>query len=88
MVSELCDWQDAINKIRGCDVITDLNEFGVPQGSKLASDMFLINLNDMKRCLNHCRIKLFADDKLLFVAEAGIESALEKMCIIGCVQTT
>lgn len=54
-------------------------DFGVPQGSKLASDMFLLYVNDIKRCLDHCDIKLFADDTLLFVADTDIETAVEKI---------
>ena len=41
--------------------------------------MFLIYVNDIKKCLVHCKIKLFADDTLLYVAEEDINSAIEKM---------
>lgn len=45
------------------------NDLGVPQGSKLASDLFLLYINDMKRCLKDCKIKLFAEDTLVYVAD-------------------
>lgn len=55
------------------------NDLGVPQGSKLAADLFLLYINDIKRSLKHCKIKLFADDTLLYVAEEDINTALEKI---------
>lgn len=55
------------------------NDLGVPQGSKLASDLFLLYINDIKRCLKHCNIKLFADDTLLYIAEEDVNVAMEKI---------
>lgn len=55
------------------------NEIGVPQGSKLASDLFLLYINDIKRCLKECKIRLFADDTLIYIAESDINVAMAKI---------
>lgn len=55
------------------------NQLGVPQGAKLAADLFLLYINDIKSCLEECKVKLFADDTLLYIAATNLEEARRKI---------
>lgn len=48
-------------------------EIGLPQGSKLAALLFLLYINDIKSCLWHLMIMLFADDTLLYYSGDNIK---------------
>lgn len=61
--------------------ISDIIEvpFGVPQGAKLAADLFIVYINDINQCLKYCKIALFADDTLIYIIDPHTISAKNKI---------
>lgn len=51
------------------------NDVGVPQGSKLAADLFSVYMNDMKQCVR----RLFDDYTLIYVADKDNKVAERKI---------
>lgn len=57
-------------------VMSDEREikYGVPQGSVLGPILFILYINDLKQHLGqHCEIRMFADDTMLYVAEHDMD---------------
>ena len=52
---------------------------GVPQGSVLGPFFFLIYVNDMESVLTNCKVKLYADDTVLYQSGENCEIAGRKL---------
>ena len=52
---------------------------GVPQGSVLGPLFYIIYANDLPDLLQNCNIALYADDTILYTANANFEDSITKM---------
>ncbi|CAH0382565.1 unnamed protein product [Bemisia tabaci] len=54
-------------------------ELGVPQGSRLGPILFLVYINDLKGVLDECKLRMFADDTLIYLAGYDTEELQGKL---------
>lgn len=51
----------------------------MPQGSKLASELFLLYVNDIVKSIVHSKLALFADDTLVYISGKNVQDAVNKL---------
>lgn len=63
------------------DKISDATviDIGLPQGAPLSCSLFNMYNNDLPNVLKHCKIKLFADDTMVWVTGSDVEELFAKM---------
>jgi hypothetical protein len=54
-------------------------KLGVPQGTVLGPILFLVYVNSIERALKNCRIKMFADDTVIYVSGKNMSEMVLKM---------
>lgn len=55
------------------------SDLGVPQGAKLAADLFTLYINDIISSLTYSKIILFADDTLIYICAENLNDAFLKI---------
>lgn len=53
------------------------NEHGVPQGTVLGPDLFVLYINDIVKVVKGCELQLFADDTILYFESNNINVLIE-----------
>ena len=51
----------------------------LPQGTVLATLIFILYINDVKSCLNHTSIRLFAGDVLVMTVDRNLKNVMRKI---------
>lgn len=52
---------------------------GVPQGSNLSSDLFILYVNDIKSCFKYSKLALFADDTTIYLTCNNVKSGIDRL---------
>lgn len=54
-------------------------EHGVPQGSRLSSDLFLLYINDIVSCFTYAKLALFADDNTIYITCTDLNDGIRML---------
>ena len=55
-----------VTSVENCQSTQQIFSVGVPQGSILGPLRFLIYVNDLPNCLEHCQVVMYADDTVIY----------------------
>ena len=55
-----------VTSVENCQSTQQIVPVGVPQGSILGPLLFLIYVNDLPNCLEHCQVVMYADDTVIY----------------------
>ena len=55
-----------VTSVENCHSTQQIVSVGVPQGSILGPLLFLIYVNDLPNCLEHCQVVMYADDTVIY----------------------
>ena len=58
--------RDHVSSVENCQSAQQIVPVGVPQGSILGLLLFLIYVNDLPNCLEHCQVVMYADDTVIY----------------------